>query len=58
MVTARKHFASKTTAANFAYLKKTQGYNVGAIRLPIRGVREWIVFWSPGYINAGRSRRA
>lgn len=58
MQTARKHFGSKTTAANFSLLKKTQGYNVGAIRLPIRGQREWIVFWSAGFLNPGRSKRA
>jgi hypothetical protein len=58
MKTARKHFGSKGTAGGFAALKKTQGFNVGAVRLPIRGQREWIIFWSPGFLNPGRSRRA
>lgn len=58
MRTARRHFNKKGAAAAFALLKKTQGYNTGALILPIRGKREWIIFWSSGLLNAARSRRA
>lgn len=57
MRTARRHFDRKGKAAEFALLKKSQGYNTGALILPIRGRREWIIFWSPGFLNAARSRR-
>ena len=56
--TARRHFRSKGAAATFALLKKTQGFNVGALIMPIRGQREWIIFWSTGFINAARAKRA
>jgi hypothetical protein len=39
-------------------MKKTQGHNVGVTILPIRGEREYVVFWSPGILNPGKSRRA
>ena len=62
MVTARKHFTNKRTAGDFQLLKKTQGFNVGAIRMPFpedgKLVSQWIVFWSAGFLNPGRSRRA
>lgn len=63
MQTARKHFGSKGTAANFALLKKTQGFNVGAIRMPFpdktgKLTSNWIIFWSAGFLNPGRSKRA
>ena len=62
MTTARKHFSSRFSAASFYDLKKQQGFNVGAIRLPFpqdgKLVRQWIVFWSPGFMNPGRSKRA
>jgi hypothetical protein len=57
-MTARKHFHNKGAAAAFALLKKTQGYNTGASIMPVRGTREWIVFWSTGFLNAARSKRA
>lgn len=58
MQTARRHFRSKSAAASFALLKKTQGYNQGALVLPIRDQREWIIFWSPGILNLMKSKRA
>jgi hypothetical protein len=58
MQTARRHFHSKGAAAAFALLKKTQGFNTGALRLPIRGQKEWIIFWSTGFINTARAKRA
>lgn len=63
MITARKHFDAKGSAAAFALLKKTQGYNVGAIRMPFPNkfgklASVWIIFWSVGLLNPGRSRRA
>ncbi len=62
MKTARRHFDKKDKAADFALLKKTQGFNVGAIRMPFpdngKLIPNWIIFWSPGFLNPGRSRRA
>lgn len=58
MRTARKHFNKKGAAAGFARDKKTQGFNVGALVLPIRGERQWIVFWSTGILTPARARRA
>jgi hypothetical protein len=58
MHTARRHFHNRGAAATFALLKKTQGFNTGALRMPIRGKTDWIIFWSTGYINAARARRA
>ena len=57
-ITARRHFLKKEPAQALYTQKKAQGYNVGALRLPIRGQREWIVFWSPGIINTARATRA
>ena len=58
MRTARRHFKKKGAAGGFAREKSTQGYNVGALIIPIRGEREWIIFWSPGILNTARARRA
>jgi hypothetical protein len=58
MHTARRHFHNKGAAAAFAHVKKTQGFNTGALIMPIRGKREWIIFWSTGFLNAARARRA
>lgn len=57
-MTARRHFTNKGAAAAFALLKKTQGYNTGALRMPIRGQRTWIIFWSTSFLNAARSKKA
>jgi hypothetical protein len=64
MTTARKHFEAKGSAAAFALLKKTQGFNVGAIRMPFpdrktgKLASTWIIFWSAGFLRPGSSRRA
>lgn len=63
MTTARKHFDGKGSAGAFAMLKKTQGFNVGAIRMPFPDKKgklasTWVIFWSVGILNPGRSRRA
>lgn len=58
MTTARKHFGARQSASSFVGMKKTQGHNVGVTILPIRGEREYVVFWSPGILNPGKSRRA
>jgi hypothetical protein len=58
MTTARRHFHKKGAAAAFARQKTTEGFNVGASIMPIRGQREWIIFWSPGFMVPARARRA
>jgi hypothetical protein len=62
MRTARRHFPAtpkgKKKAAEFARQKKTEGYNTGALRMPIRGESNWIIFWSVGFLNGARAVRA
>lgn len=57
-MTARRHFTSRAQAAAFALIKKTQGYNTGALKLPIRGQREWIIFWSTSFLRPAKAKRA
>jgi hypothetical protein len=58
MSTARRHFKKKGQAAGFARQKSTEGFNTGALILPIRGEREWVILWSAGFLNPARSKRA